>query len=71
MLEWPQNGSSVGDVTIHGPRFESWRAHHLHWKSLAHGIESGGLEYLGVTHNREGRIRSVSVQGQNIWGGDS
>jgi len=33
-----------------GPRFESWRAHHLPLKSLAYGIETEVSESLGADH---------------------
>ena len=31
-------------------RFESRRAHHLHWNSSAYGTEGGGLESPGMSH---------------------
>ena len=38
-------------VKIIGHRFESWWNHHLYWKSLTYGIESGGPGSLGLSHS--------------------
>jgi hypothetical protein len=35
-----------------GPRFVSWRAHHLPWKSSLYDADIKGSESLGVSHRR-------------------